>query len=157
MNKRKTTQGQQNYYETKKQDTLNRIRSAIKDMKEFDETVTKAKIMEMSGVSSGTLSKPYVLDLLREEHVCQFSKKDESKPDYYSDSLPVLRKELDAMKKKNKSLDAKLIAMTKQRDSYAKKLKDCEHENARLRGQTQMLLERLDSAGLTAGNIRLIK
>ena len=61
------------------------------------------------------------------------------------------------MKKKNKSLDAKLIAMTKQRDSYAKKLKDCEHENSRLRGQTQMLLERLDSAGLTAGNIRLIK
>ena len=157
MNKRKTTQGQQNYYETKKQDTLNRIRSAIKDMKEFDETVTKARIMEISGVSSGTLSKPYVLDLLREEHVCQFTKKDESKPDYYSDSLPVLRKELDAMKKKNKSLDAKLIAMTKQRDSYAKKLKDCEHENSRLRGQTQMLLERLDSAGLTAGNIRLIK
>ena len=157
MNKRKTTQGQQNYYETKKQDTLNRIRSAIKDMKEFDETVTKSKIMEMAGVSSGTLSKPYVLDLLREEHVCQFQTKDDSKPDYYSDSLPVLRKELDAMKKKNKSLDAKLAAMTKQRDSYAKKLKDCEHENSRLRGQTQMLLERLDSAGLTAGNIRLIK
>ena len=157
MNKRKTTQGQQNYYETKKQDTLNRIRSAIKDMKEFDETVTKAKIMEMSGVSSGTLSKPYVLDLLKEERVCQFATKDDSKPDYYIDSLPVLRKELDAMKKKNKSLDAKLAAMTKQRDSYCKKLKDCEHENARLRGQTQMLLERLDSAGLTAGNIRLIK
>ena len=126
-------------------------------MKEFDETVTKARIMEISGVSSGTLSKPYVLDLLREERVCQFATKDESKPDYYSDSLPVLRKELDAMKKKNKSLDAKLIAMTKQRDSYCKKLKDCEHENSRLRGQTQMLLERLDSAGLTAGNIRLIK
>ena len=66
MKKQKTTKGQQEYYEAKKQDTLFRIKSAITDMKEFDETVTKAKIMEMAGVSSGTLSKPYVLDLLRE-------------------------------------------------------------------------------------------
>ena len=157
--KREPTAAMKKMYEDKKHDTLNRIRNAIRSMKEWDEPVTKSRIMEISGVSSGTLSKPYVLDLLKQERVCQFAEPSEESAvqNYYKRNYSSLAKEYKALKGEMEKRNMQIAAIKNQKDRLERELKSSKEINARLRGQRQMLLERLDSLGISIGNIKLIK
>lgn len=117
--------------------------------------MTKKLIMERAGVSSGTLSKPYVLDLLKKEKVCQFQELTIIGSQGARDTL----RELSAVAKENSRLKNRidsqnsLISMLKdQKAKIEKELKAVKDENALLRGQRQLLLERMDNAGIPLGN-----
>ncbi len=159
MNKRQPTQNMQNMYDAKRNDTLNRIKNAIHTMKEWDEPVTRSKIMEMANVSSGTLSKPYVIELLKEERVLQFAAVDihDKVKEYYEGKISDIISENKALKKKIDKQSARISALDKQKSSLDAELMKYKETNMRLRGQNQMLLERLDNMGVPVTNIRLIK
>lgn len=156
--KREPSPAMKNMYSRKREDTLKRINDAIKDMKKWGEPVTKKRIMERACVSSGTLSKPYVLELLKKEKVCQFSEIETTccagKPDSAAKELSIALRE-------NKKLNTELLKAVEQveklrskRDGLNDELKKIKEENAQLRGQRQLLLERLYNAGISIGNIR---
>lgn len=156
--KREPSAAMKNMYSRKREDTLKRISDAIKDMKKWEEPVTKKRIMERAGVSSGTLSKPYVLELLKKERVCQFSEIETTCCARKSDSAT---KELSIALRENKKLNTELSKAVEQveklrskRDWLNDELKKIKEENAQLRGQRQLLLERLYNAGISIGNIR---
>ena len=159
MGKRQPTAGQREMYAAKKDDTLKRIKKAIHEMKEWDEPVTRSEIMKRAGVASGTLSQPYVKELLKEERVCQYASipvHDKVKDDYEKEQA-FLIKENKSLKSRIDKQDERLDVMKKMNDKLTKELRENKEVNARLRGQVQMLLERLDSAGLSTGAIKRIK
>lgn len=148
----------QDMYARKREETLGRIKSAIKEMKDDGELVTKKLIMERAEVSSGTLSKPYVIDLLKEEKVCQFQGL--AAPGIKEERN--ILKELSAMARDNNRLKHKIEALTltvsllqDQKAKVSEELKSVKEENALLRGQRQLLLERMCNAGIPLGDIRL--
>lgn len=157
-NKREPSAQMKEMYARKREETLKRIEASIRDMKEYGEPVTKKLIMERAGVSSGTLSKPYVLDLLKKEKVCQFQELTILGSQGARDTL----RELSSVAKENSRLKNRidsqnsLISMLKdQKAKIAEELKAVKDENALLRGQRQLLLERMDNAGIPLGNIEL--
>ena len=62
----------QKMYAEKRQRTLSLIQDAIDDIQEDHRIVTKKELMEITGLSSGTFSQPYVKDLLEQNQVCQY-------------------------------------------------------------------------------------
>ena len=156
--KRKPTAKMQDMYARKREKTLASIEAAIKEMKDDGELVTKKLIMERAGVSSGTLSKPYVIELLKKEKVCQFQGLAAPVSKEEKDALM----ELSAISKDNSRLKNKIEALTitistlqDQKAKMSADLKAVKEENELLRGQRQLLLERLNNAGISLGNIRL--
>ena len=156
--KRKPTAKMQDMYARKREKTLASIEAAIKEMKDDGELVTKKLIMERAGVSSGTLSKPYVIDLLKKEKVCQFQGLAAPVSKEERDALM----ELSAVAKDNSRLKTKIETLTitistlqDQKAKMSADLKAVKEENELLRGQRQLLLERLNNAGISLGNIRL--
>ena len=156
--KRKPTAKMQDMYARKREKTLASIEAAIKEMKDDGELVTKKLIMERAGVSSGTLSKPYVIELLKKEKVCQFQGLLAPMNKEERDTL----KELSTMAKDNSRLKNKIEALTitistlqDQKAKMSADLKAVKEENELLRGQRQLLLERLNNAGISLGNIKL--
>ena len=155
--KRQPTEAMRQMYDKKREDTLRRISAAIKDMKKWGEPVTKKRIMERAGVSSGTMSKPYVIELLKTEQVCQFAnvasitrvRTDTAK------ELSIAVNENARLTSKLKTQDERIRKLQEQLIQAKEELKSIEEENERLRGQRQLLLERLSDAEIPVGNIRI--
>lgn len=49
----------------KRKETLSKIQKAINEIQEDNDVVTKKKLLEITGLSSATFSKPHVLALLK--------------------------------------------------------------------------------------------
>lgn len=60
-------------YKTKQKNTLILIQDAINTINEDNRIVTKKELMELTGLSSGTFSKDYIKELLKENCVCQYT------------------------------------------------------------------------------------
>ncbi len=149
------TPAMQAMYAKKREDTINLIRDAIHAMKGFGEHVTKKNLMERAGVSSGTLSKPYVLEVLEAEGVCQFEGKTNSlRMKTIDREYGELVKETEMMRRRIKKLDERIMDLQRQKDAINKQLANIKAGNAILRGQRQMLMERLESVGVSLGEIR---
>ena len=155
--KRQPTEAMRKMYDKKREDTLRRISAAIKDMKEWGEPVTKKRIMERAGVSSGTMSKPYVIELLKTEQVCQFANV-ASITNVRTDTakeLSIAVNENARLLCKLKTQDERIRKVQEQIIQAKEELKRIKEENELLRGQRQLLLERLSDAEIPVGNIRI--
>lgn len=156
--KRKPTAKMQDMYARKREKTLASIEAAIKEMKDDGELVTKKLIMERAGVSSGTLSKPYVIELLKKEKVCQFQGLAAPVSKEEKDALmelSAIAKDNSRLKNKIKALTITISTLQDQKARMSEDLKAVKEENELLRGQRQLLLERLNNAGVSLGNIIL--
>ena len=156
--KREPTANMQDMYARKREETLRRIEVAIKEMKDDGELVTKKLIMERAGVSSGTLSKPYVIDLLKKEKVCQFqglaAPVNKEERNVFKE-LSVVAKENSRLKNRIEALTITISTLQDQKAKVSEELKAVKEDNELLRGQRQLLLERLNNAGIPLGSIRL--
>ena len=156
--KREPTANMQDMYARKREETLRRIEAAIKEMKNDGEIVTKKLIMERAAVSSGTLSKPYVIDLLKKEKVCQFqglaAPVNKEERNVFKE-LSVVAKENSRLRSRIEALTITISTLQDQKAKVSEELKAVKEDNELLRGQRQLLLERLNNAGISLGNIRL--
>ena len=63
--KRTPSDNMQAMYAAKRNETINKISSAIQEIEDDNRIVTKKELISLTGLSSGTFSKPYVLELLK--------------------------------------------------------------------------------------------
>lgn len=142
------------YTEGKKNDTLSKVEDAIKLIKSQDREVTRKELLELAGVSSSVLCKPYVKELLKKHEVLMF------KPTVIlekkgGDTYNALKKQMETLSKKlqkreRQLKDKELLVETKNKYivTLQEKLKDTEEENAILRGKNQQILEYLYRKGM---------
>lgn len=74
--KRKLPESLIKQQEQRRTETLQTIQSVIDALKEEETIVTKKLLIELSGYSASTFSKPHVKELLKENEVCQFRKRE---------------------------------------------------------------------------------
>lgn len=151
----------QEMYKARKADTLKRISDVIDEMEEMGEKVTKKALIERTGLSSGTFSKPHVIELLKERHVCQFaSKAEEIKENSIQQTLKdhsKAMKRIEVLEHRIDNLEEARVKDKERRQALEAKNKELEERNAYLRGERQMLLERIKAAGVGLGEIKLVK
>ena len=154
-------EGLQKVYDEKKKATLKKIQDAIDFMQADNRIVTKKELIELTGLSSGTFSHPYVKELLAENKVCQFR------------GIKIIIKEeeqqqikeimIEQMSKKIAFLESKLqdygLYLEKKESDLAKAREDCEilqKDHILLRGKYQQALEYLDVLGADLSKISLV-
>lgn len=149
--KRTPSENMQAMYAAKKNDTISKISSAIQEIEDDNRIVTKKELISLTGLSSGTFSKPYVLELLKERKVCQFRDRrkiiDEKREKLSSEILNDLEIE-------NRKLSSAIDRLSHRNSILEKRLKDVTDEyeelktkHAVLLGKYQVLLEKLDILG----------
>ena len=148
----KTVVGRNNYQELMRKNTLSVIQNAIDELKFLDEEVTKAKLMEMTGLSSATFSKEHVKALLKENKVCQFK-------DIRSIERQIMAEKLFTMESaelmiQQKRAEARRVDMEQSRDKYkdlyekTKRQKEAlANENELLRGRIHRILMEAKAKG----------
>lgn len=142
------SEGQINYTEGKKNETISKLKNSIDLMRVEGRTVTRKALLNETGLSTGVLSKPYIKEILKEYKVLMYSK------EVLVRDLPnrtkLLEKENEQLKKKIIILENKL-----QNEEIAMSIKDeriianndhmanQEIKYQRLLGKWQKLLEYL--------------
>jgi len=147
-------------YAAKRNLTLSKIQEAIDDIHEDNRIVTKKELMEITGLSSGTLSQDYVKKLLRENKVCQFREKrvvnNEKKAQLEKDIIQNLRRENEKLISKIQDFEIAIDQydqkILRQRDEYEK----LEHNHLLLKGKYQQVLEYLDALGVNLDSLPLV-
>ena len=149
--KKTPSKNMQAMYDAKRSETLQKISDAIQEIEDDHRIVTKKELISLTGLSSGTFSKPYVLELLKEKKVCQFRDKrvvlSEKKDKLSIEVISDLSKENDKLKSQIEKLDLQISKLSKRlsekESDYAELKKDYEL----LKGRYQILLEKLDILG----------
>lgn len=140
--------------------TLELIQSAIDDIKAEQSIVTKKKLMDATGLSSGTFSQPYVKKLLEKNKVCQYRETNIIAPSSQNNSRKQGMIELEKMIQQKESIiqDYELHIeslnkkIKKATDNYTK----ISAEYELLSGKYQQLLEYLDALGGDLSSIPMI-
>lgn len=100
--------------ESMKKNTLHKLQMAIDRIKQDGRRVTRKELMDISGLSSGTLSKPYVKELFKENKVCQFSPESINRKENKSQTLADVIYENQKLKAIIKDMDRKYAELEKQ-------------------------------------------
>ena len=154
-------EGLQKIYDEKKQATLKKVQDAIDFIQAENRIVTKKELIELTGLSSGTFSRPYVKELLQDNRVCQFrgiqvENKETKQQQIKEVTIDQLTKKVAALESKVQDYDLQLEKknsdLTKIKDEHEKLQKD----HALLRGKYQQLLEYLDALGADLSKMPLI-
>ena len=131
----------------RKQDTLAKIRDAVDMLRETGAKVTRKALIDETGLSSATFSKPYVKELLKELKVLQFEDRTAVKAGIDIKKLIRENREKDAeiarLKQQKDSIAAKMNTLQLKIEERDEAIKQYEHEEMVLRGQVQSLLEQL--------------
>ena len=157
---KKPSDNMKKMYAAKRNLTLSKIQEAIDDIHEDNRIVTKKELMEITGLSSGTLSQDYVKKLLRENKVCQFREKrvvnNEKKAQLEKDIIQNLRRENEKLISKIQDFEIAIDQydqkILRQRDEYEK----LEHNHLLLKGKYQQVLEYLDALGVNLDSLPLV-
>ena len=146
---KKPSDNMKKMYEAKRKETSQKIIAAIKELQSDGGVVTRKKIIDMTGVSSGTLSQEYIKDIFREYQVLQFAKEvSTSKKDTNRDaSIDSLSAEIGALKSKLQDYEQALELKQKQLDKALAELSESKNSYQLLSGKYQQLLEYIDSVG----------
>ena len=148
---KKPSENMQAMYLKKKEDTLNKIQQAINMLQDEGKIVKKKDLMRITGLSSGTFSKEYVKNLLKENKVCQYSTL------RIATDLNVISsdEQISQLMAQNNILSSKVQTMTlvlEQKNNritiLLDKNRELEQENQKLRGKCQMYLESLEVLGM---------
>lgn len=144
----KKTDGRQAVYAKRRAQTAAKIQDAIDYIQEDGRVVTKKELQEITGLSSGSFSQPYILEILKKNRVCQFKNVGSKKP---RDSSTSLKKEYDQIIVENSRLKSKIqdyeIECDKEKKKYNdlyESYKDLEYQHQLLRGKYQQLREFLE-------------
>ena len=127
-NKREIPKGLREKQEKQRQETMKTIQDAINFIIEEGGIVTKQKLIEHTGLSSATFSKPHVKDLLKENKVCQFKetskvKKTIQNKDRNSEKTVKLIREINLLESKIVEKDIKYNKIKKEKEDLERRYK----------------------------------
>ena len=146
--KHEPSEGMKKMYREKREKTCQKVRDAIDTIEKFGRRVTKKEIMEITGLSSATLSKEYVKEIFRERGVCQFRKfKTVQNPDGEARTVELLLKENKELKRDKKNLEDLTEYYEKKFQKLDTGYAEATEELKRLKGKYQQALEYLELLG----------
>lgn len=161
MISKKPSENMKKMYAQKRKATLDKIQSAIDEIQEDNRIVTKKELMELTGISSGTLSQQYVKELLKENKVCQY--RETITIDNADKKKKLEEKSILSLQKENQKLISKMqdfeIVIEKNDKKYRElqtNYNNLDREYKLLKGKYQQLLEYLEALGANLENLPLI-
>lgn len=154
-------EGLQKFHDEAKQTSLTKIQDAINLIKADNRIVTKKELIELTGLSSGTFSRPYVKELLQKNKVCQYRglqlENAETKTKQIKEAT------IEQLSKKVLSLESKIqdydLQLEKKNNDLAKLKEDyakLENDHILLRGKYQQMLEYMDALGADMSKMPLV-
>ena len=153
--------GLQKVYDDKRTSTLSKIQEAIDFIQADRRIVTKKELIELTGLSSGTFSRPYVKELLEQNRVCQY--RGIQIRDKETKEQKVKELTVDQLTRRVASLESKIqdydLRLEKKSRDLSKAQADYDvrrQEHTLLRGKYQQLLEYLDALGVDMTKLPLI-
>lgn len=161
MISKKPSENMKKMYAQKRKATLDKIQYAIDEIQEDNRIVTKKELMELTGISSGTLSQQYVKELLKENKVCQY--RETITIDNADKKKKLEEKSILSLQKENQKLISKMqdfeIVIEKNDKKYRElqtNYNNLDREYKLLKGKYQQLLEYLEALGANLENLPLI-
>ena len=155
----KKNDGSKAVYAKRRAQTAAKIQDAIDSIQEDGAVVTKKKLQELTGLSSGSFSQPYILEILKKNKVCQFKNIDTKKS---RDKGVSLKKDYDNLIIENNRLKSKIqdyeIECDKEKKKYNElyeSYKDLEYQHQLLRGKYQQLREFLEIQNININDMPL--
>ena len=154
-------EGLQKFHDEAKQTSLTKIQDAINVIKADNRIVTKKELIELTGLSSGTFSRPYVKELLQKNKVCQYRglqlENTETKTQQIKEAtIEQLSKKVLSLESKIQDYDLQLEKKSKDlatlKEDYAK----LENDHILLRGKYQQMLEYMDALGADMSKMPLV-
>lgn len=154
--KNQPSKNMKDMYSSKKEATLKKIQDAIDLIESEGRKVTKKELMDITELSSGTFSQPYVKELLEKNQVCQFKavKKVSPKEKRAETQSQIIEKLSKSNQKAESTIQNLNIALEKKNEDLKKskeEYKKLEYEHQLLKGKYQQLLEYLDVLGADLG------
>lgn len=167
MAKRDVSPKMQAVYDARKEETLKKVQSAIDQIQANGEKVTKKRLAEVSGLSSGTFSKKHVKELLKENQVCQYAPGAKEHTNFYVAARPASKPHerstiINTIKEKQISQEdvdriieeqKKIIArLEKEQELLEKQIQETEKKYERTLGQYQLAARILNNMGVKIDN-----
>lgn len=137
--------------EKQKLDTINKIQNSIDIIQEEGGIVTKKKLIEMTGLSNATFSKPHVKDVLKANKVCQFKNTKQVIKNNDKALTEQLYLKISKLERENNLLNSKLqdkeIIISKIKNDYEELKKDYEV----ILGKIHFILRKIDERDISLG------
>lgn len=133
--------------EKQRQETIEKVKKAIEDLKVEGCKVTMSNLAERTGLARATLSKPHIEDILNEKRVCKYERvkiqKDSSKKDRIDFELEIedLKKKIYDLEKEKKNMKIKMTEV--ELENYKQK-----ERIAKLLGELQLLSQKIRMHGI---------
>lgn len=170
MAKRDVSPKMQAVYDARKEETLKKVQSAIDQLQANGEKVTKKRLAEVSGLSSGTFSKEHVKELLKENQVCQYAPGAKEHTNFYVAARPTskpskphehltirntLQEKQFSQEDEDRIIEAqkKIIAkLEKKQENLENQIQEIEKQYERMLGQYQLAARILNNMGVKIDN-----
>lgn len=132
-------------------ETITKVQNAIDDIKQDGGIVTRKLLLEKTGLSNSTFSKPHVKDVLEANRVCQFATKKKVLNVTKEDVTKNLYKEIDKLKRENNILTSKLQDKEIKAKSYKQDYIDLSNDYAMLLNKLHIVMKKVDEYGIDIG------
>lgn len=134
--------------EKQRHETLSVIQKAIDDLKSEGTIVTKSLLIELSGYSASTFSKPHVKSLLEKNEVCQFQKRRTVQSRREEFQQKKQHQQYEQLQKKYNQLENKLFDKQIRITVLEEELEKQKMKNKRLLGKLHEIMRRAESKGI---------
>lgn len=121
-------------------ESIERVNEAIRELKEEGQRVTIKLLVERTGLSRATLSKPHIEEVLKDNRVCKFERRIYIKS---SDNVDINELELEISK-----LQSKLDKSNKELKKLKNRNNELKVENYNLKEKNKKLLGELQSISI---------
>lgn len=142
---------QQNAYNARREQSIKKVEEAIAFLKAIGQPVTKKALLEKTGLSSGTFSKDYIIEVLKKNEVCQFKDTKKVRQDRVEKSLSQtnnkLQYEVERLKSKLKDRDIENEILIKKINELNNQLLSEKKEYEILLGKFQDILKKYYAYG----------
>ena len=132
-------------------DTINKVQEAIDDIRQEGGIVTRKLLLEKTGLSNSTFSKPHVKDVLEANKVCQFASKKKVLSTTKEDVVKNLYKEIEKLKKENNVLISKLQDKEIKSNTYKQDYIELSNNYAMLLSKLHLIMKKVDEYGIDIG------
>lgn len=132
--------------EAKKERTLEIIQNVIDALKEEGTIVTKKLLIELSGFSAATFSKPHVKELLQRNEVCQFRPKTTTSSKHTKQNN--LNRKYEQLEKKYNLLNDELLNKDLRISALETDLEEERDKNKRLIGKIHEIMRKAEMNGI---------